>query len=67
VSYLDSVGYCLSLADRLVLRQSSPSLEQILFWDEYILRVSRFIDPMLGFRVGKSILGVWQASEDQRL
>jgi Methyltransferase domain len=67
VSYLDSVGYCLSLANRLVLRQSSPTLEQILFWDKYILPVSRFIDPVLGFRVGKSILGVWQASRDRRL
>ena len=67
MSYLDSVGYCLSLVNRMVLHQSSPTLKQILFWDKYILPVSRFIDPVLGFRVGKSILGVWQASRDRRI
>jgi hypothetical protein len=65
VSYLDSAGYCLSLANRMVLRQSSPTLKQILFWDNYILPVSRFIDPLLGFRLGKSILGVWQVSRSR--
>lgn len=67
VSYLDSAGYCLSLANRLVLHQSSPNLKQILFWDKYILPVSRLIDWVLGFRVGKSILGVWQVSRDRRM
>jgi hypothetical protein len=67
VSYLDSVGYCLSPANRLVLRQSSPTLEQILFWDKYILSVSLFIDQALGFRIGKSFLGVWQVSRDRLL
>jgi ubiquinone/menaquinone biosynthesis C-methylase UbiE len=60
VSYLDSAGYLLSLANRMILQQSSPTLEQILFWNKYIVPVSRLIDPLLGFRFGKSILGVWQ-------
>ena len=64
VSYLDSAGYLLSLANRMILRQSSPTLHQIWFWDKYILPVSRFIDPLLGFRWGKSILGVWQVREE---
>jgi SAM-dependent methyltransferase len=67
VRYLDSAGYCLSLANRMVLRQSSPTLKQILFWDNYILPVSRFIDPLLGFRFGRSILGVWQVSGNRRI
>jgi ubiquinone/menaquinone biosynthesis C-methylase UbiE len=60
VSYLDSAGYLLSLANRMLLQQSSPTLNQILFWNKYIVPLSRFIDPLLGFRFGKSILGVWQ-------
>jgi SAM-dependent methyltransferase len=60
VSYLDSAGYLLSLANRSVLQQSRPTLNQILFWNNYLVPVSRFIDPLLGFRFGKSILGVWQ-------
>jgi hypothetical protein len=66
VSYLDSAGYLLSLANRLVLQQSSPTLKQIFFWDKYLLPVSRFIDPLLGFRFGKSILGVWQMRGSRR-
>jgi 2-polyprenyl-3-methyl-5-hydroxy-6-metoxy-1,4-benzoquinol methylase len=58
--YLDSAGYCLSLANRILLHKSRPTLKQILFWDRYILPLSRVIDPWLGFRFGKSILGVWQ-------
>jgi SAM-dependent methyltransferase len=60
VSYLDSAGYLLSLANRILLQQSIPTLNQILFWDNYIIPVSRLIDPLLGFHVGKSILCVWQ-------
>jgi hypothetical protein len=63
-SYLDSAGYLLSLANRMVLQQSSPTLNQLLFWDNYIVPISRFIDPLLGFRFGKSILGVWQVGGD---
>jgi hypothetical protein len=62
--YLDSVGYLLSLANRMILRQSNPTLHQIWFWDKYILPVSRLIDPLLGFCWGKSILGVWQVGEE---
>lgn len=60
VSYLDSVGYFLSLANRMILQQSNPTLHQIFFWDNYIVPVSRFVDHWLGFRFGKSILGVWK-------
>jgi len=60
VAYLDSTGYLLSLINRMVLHQSSPTLKQIVFWDNYIIPISRVVDPLLGFRLGKSILGVWQ-------
>ena len=64
VSYLDSAGCVLSLANRVMLRQHSPSLKQILFWDSYIIPISRFVDSVFGFRLGKSILGVWQLNGD---
>jgi SAM-dependent methyltransferase len=65
--YLDSAGYLLSLANRMILRQSSPTLDQIWFWDKYIVPLSRFIDPLLGFRCGKSILGVWQVGGESSI
>jgi hypothetical protein len=49
-----------SLANRLLLKTAHPSQKQIQFWDQYLVGLSRIIDPMLGYRVGKSILVVWQ-------
>jgi SAM-dependent methyltransferase len=60
IDYLDSLGVVLSLANRLILRQSYPTLSQVLFWDGRIVPVSRCIDRLTGFRIGKSILGIWQ-------
>ena len=58
--YLDSVGYFLSLANRIFLKQSMPALNQVLFWDRVVVPVSRAVDPLMRFRFGKSILAIWQ-------
>ncbi len=58
--YLDSCGLFASLANRFLLRQSLPTLKQILFWDRTIIPVSRLIDPLLFYQAGKSIIGVWR-------
>jgi SAM-dependent methyltransferase len=58
--YLDSAGVLASLANRLLLRQSEPSRRQIDIWDRVLVRCSRWLDPVLGYRLGKSILAVWQ-------
>ena len=57
--YLDSVGMFLSLANRLLLQQSMPTVNQIKFWDSWIVPISKKIDAMLRFSVGKSVLGIW--------
>ncbi len=58
--YLDSVGVMASLANRLVLRSSVPTLGQVQFWDKWLVPVSRVVDPLLGHLVGKSVLAIWQ-------
>jgi 2-polyprenyl-3-methyl-5-hydroxy-6-metoxy-1,4-benzoquinol methylase len=58
--YLDSVGLCASLANRMFLHQSRPTLQQIRTWDRMMVPVSRVLDPLLFYRAGKSILGVWR-------
>ncbi len=60
VEHLDTLGSVLSLANRLILRRSYPTLSQILFWDGRIVPVSRRIDRLTGLRIGKSILGIWR-------
>jgi SAM-dependent methyltransferase len=57
--YLDSAGLFASLANRLLLRQSMPTENQILTWDRAIVPVSRLADRILGFRFGKTAVAVW--------
>jgi SAM-dependent methyltransferase len=59
-AYLDSVGLAASLANRLLLRSSMPSLGQILVWDRLMVPLSRLVDPVLFGRLGKSVLFVWR-------
>ncbi len=60
VLYLDSVGLLGSLGNRMVLRAAMPTLGQIRFWDRVLVPLSRRLDPLLGYRIGKSVLGVWR-------
>jgi SAM-dependent methyltransferase len=60
--YLDSVGMLASCGNRMLLRQAMPSLRQIQFWDQYLVRPSILLDRLLLHRVGKSILAVWTKS-----
>lgn len=62
IFYIDSFGLVTSLANKLLLRQSLPTYKQITFWDRYLIPLSRIIDPLLGFRLGKSIVGIWNKS-----
>ncbi len=58
--YLDACGVCLSLANKFVLKKENPSKENIRLWDSYVVPLSRVIDPLLRYRLGKSVLTVWQ-------
>lgn len=60
LKYLDCVGMFASLGNRLLLRQTYPELSQIQLWDKWMVPVSRVLDPMFGFNLGKSILAIWQ-------
>lgn len=58
--YLDSAGLLLSLGNRVLLRQSMPTFRQILFWDRRVIPISKALDRLTGFRLGKSILAIWK-------
>jgi SAM-dependent methyltransferase len=60
--YLDAVGVAASSANRLLLRAGSPTHGQIMFWDRVMVPLSRVIDPLLGHRVGKSLVAIWTLS-----
>jgi SAM-dependent methyltransferase len=60
MAYLDSVGLLASLGNRVLLHSAQPTPRQIAFWDRVLVRASRIADPLLGYSVGKSVLGIWR-------
>jgi hypothetical protein len=60
--YLDAVGMAASLANRLLLQASMPTYRQIMFWDRVLVPISRVVDPILAYRVGKSVVAIWTKS-----
>ena len=60
--YLDCIGLAASLANRLLLKQSMPTEAQIQTWDRVMVPMSRVVDRVVGYGVGKSVLGVWRKS-----
>jgi SAM-dependent methyltransferase len=56
--YLDSFGLLASLGNRLILKSGMPNARQIAFWDNVLVRLSRVVDPLLAYRLGKSVLGI---------
>jgi len=58
--YLDAVGLIASLGNKLILKSKMPTLQQIKMWDKTMVPLSKKIDPILQYSLGKSILGIWQ-------
>jgi SAM-dependent methyltransferase len=58
--YLDSAGLMASLGNRLLLKSDMPTSRQIALWDKAMVPLSRLVDPLVRYRLGKSLLGVWR-------
>jgi hypothetical protein len=58
--YLDSAGLLLSLTNKLLLKQRMPTLSQIRIWDNAIIPISRILDRCLTYRIGKTVIGIWE-------
>ena len=59
VFYADSVGALLSASNRILLRESLPTLRQVLFWDRAVVPVSRVIDHVTRSWFGRSVIAVY--------
>jgi SAM-dependent methyltransferase len=59
VRYLDCVGLSASFANLALLRQSMPTRVQLRLWDKLLVPVSKVLDPLLKYSLGKSVLAVW--------
>ncbi|KDA00335.1 class I SAM-dependent methyltransferase [Hyphomonas oceanitis] len=58
--YLDCVGLLASIANKILLKQSLPTLSQVLFWDHAMVPVSKILDPLIMRSLGKTVIGVWR-------
>jgi 2-polyprenyl-3-methyl-5-hydroxy-6-metoxy-1,4-benzoquinol methylase len=62
--YYDTIGYFAAVVNKLLLRQKYPTLKQVLFWDRWMIPVSRITDQLLLHSFGKSIIGIWKKKEE---
>ena len=61
--YLDCCGLLPSVVNRFILKSPTPTLSQVNFWDKALVPLSRFIDPLISYLAGKSVLAVWRRTE----
>ncbi len=64
--YLDSIGLFASTVNKLFLRQSYPTLKQINLWDKRMVPVSRVTDILTNHRIGKTLVGIWKKSANEK-
>lgn len=62
--YLDSVGLFASLANKWFLKQEYPELNQIKFWDNYLIPISKITDVILFYNIGKTVIGIWEKKQN---
>ncbi len=60
IFYLDSLGFFASLTNKLILKKSTPSEENIHFWDKKLIPMTKLIDKMICYTFGKSLIGIYQ-------
>lgn len=60
--YLDVVGCAASFANKRLLKQSLPTLSQIKLWDGVMVPLSRLLDPLCFYTLGKTVVVVFKKS-----
>jgi hypothetical protein len=58
--YLDAFGVLASAGNLLFLRAANASTGQMRFWDNYLVPISRIMDRVFAFSLGRSVLAVWR-------
>lgn len=58
--YLESLGAVLLAFNRFLFRKTYPSSKDIAVWQRFFVPVSKLLDKVLFYSMGKSIIGIWQ-------
>ena len=60
IFHLESAGISLLMLNTFLLRRKYPGKMHIRIWDSLFIPISKLLDKILFFRLGKSIIGIWQ-------
>lgn len=60
--YLDCVGLIASVANRLILKASTPSAGQIKMWDGTMVPCSKVLDRLIRYKAGKTVVAIFKRS-----
>ena len=58
--YYDTAGYFAALMNKLFLRQKYPTHKQVMFWDRWLVPVSKISDNIFFHSFGKCIIAIWK-------
>ena len=58
--YLDALGILASGANRFLLKKAHVARHDVEVWDRLLVPVSRLVDPLTFYALGKSVLAVWR-------
>ncbi len=58
--YLDAAGILASAANRFLLRKAVVARRDVEVWDRLLVPLSRVMDPLTLYALGKSVLAVWR-------
>jgi SAM-dependent methyltransferase len=64
--YLESLGVGLLLLNRFIFRKTYPARKDIALWQRFLVPLSKVVDKILFYSVGKSIIGIWQHRRKQQ-
>ena len=62
--YLDSVGVCASIVNKVCLKKSNLSKKNISFWDKILVPISRVTDKLTFNLFGKSLVGIYKKPQN---
>lgn len=57
--YLDSVSVFASIANKIFLKKTTPSISDVRFWDKVLVPISKITDLLCVYSFGKSLVGVY--------
>ncbi len=58
--YLDAAGILASGVNRFLLKKAVVARRDVEVWDRLLVPVSRLVDPLTLYALGKSVLAVWR-------